>query len=98
MIEPTIDTVVATVILGMVGGLLNTAYAYLKHGQPFDAKKTVFTVIIGAVASVLLVHAALSTLDWYVVMLTGITGGYFGVDVVDMFIKPPKKAEIEGGM
>lgn len=89
MLPMDLNTVIVALVSGMVGGLLNVAYCYVKLQQPIIPAKTLMTMIIGGVAGIILVFSTMTTLDWFPLFMLGITGGYFGIDVLDYFIKNP---------
>jgi hypothetical protein len=93
MLPGTPETLIFAAIGGLIGAVANSAYGYLKLSEPFSLDKKFYAkVIIGIVAGIILTHAVLSSNELFTMFLTSVTGGYFGIDVIEMFLKKPEAA------
>ena len=92
--EPTMIAVALAAIFGVLGGLANEAYAYLKMNEPFTAKECAAKAVIGAFVGPIIPLLLMPDFIWYLVVPVAGLAGYFGIDAVEIIIgavKPAKK-------
>lgn len=91
MIEPTMYAVLVGIAFGVLGGVANEAYAYLKMGEAFSWKECGAKMLIGGVVGILVPMGLLTSFLWSAWILGAFLAGYCGIDAIEFIIG--KKAE-----